>query len=196
LLINNDAVAGPSLVSGLLKKLKENPAAALVAPRIVSTSGAGEYGFWYHRYLGLLLSHPRKLCFRYLTGCCLLFKRELVESHGLFDEAFFMYCEDAELGWRLAREDRKMICAADVFVRHDLGPSARKAGLFYEYHMARGHMLLGLRTWIHPMEIPLILMAKSFALGCRAICRCFRYRTFLPLAAFFLAWFPLKMKRP
>ncbi len=196
LLINNDAVAGLSLVSGLLKKLKENPAAALVAPRIVSTSGAGEYGFWYHRYLGLLLSHPRKFYFHYLTGCCLLFKRDLVRHNGLFDEAFFMYGEDAELGWRLARAGRQIVCATEVFVKHEAGSSSNKTGLFYEYHIARGHVLLGLRTWVHPVEIPLIMSAKFFALASRAIVRCFRHRSFVPFAAFFLAWFPLKMERP
>lgn len=196
LLINNDAMASSSLVTGLIASLKQNPGAALVAPRIVSNAEPGEHGIWYHRYLGLLLSHPRKLCFHYLTGCCLLFRKDLVRNHGLFNEAFFMYGEDAELGWRLVRDGRHVVCAANVFVRHEPGSSSRKAGLFYEYHMVRGHVLLGLRTWVHPAEIPLILLAKFFTLACRAIIRSFRYCSFVPLAAFFLGWFPLKMERP
>lgn len=196
LLMNNDALAGPSLVSGLLAALKQNPHAAMSAPRIVSSDRGREYGIWYHRYLGLLLSQPGRFCFHYLTGCCLLVPRELVENTGLFDEAFFMYGEDAELGWRLSRQGRKIVCATNVFVRHDLGPSADRASLFYEYHMVRGHLLLSFRTWLHPAEIPLLIITKSLALACRAILRSFRYRTLSPLAAFFLAWFPLKMRRP
>jgi hypothetical protein len=192
LLLNNDAIAGSSLVAGLLAKLQAEPEAVLVAPRIIATAGLGEYGIWYHRYLGLLLSHPRKFCFHYLTGCCLLFKRDLVRHNGLFDEAFFMYGEDAELGWRLASEGRQLICAPDVFVRHEAGAASRKGRLFYEYHTVRSHILLALRTWVHPVEIPFIVSAKFFTLASRAIIRCFRYRTFVPLAAFFLAWFPLK----
>lgn len=196
LLFNNDALAGPSLVSGLISTLEQNPQAALVAPRIVSSDRGREYGIWYHRYLGLLLSQPGRSRFHYLTGCCLLFSKDLVGETGLFDEAFFMYGEDAELGWRLTRQGRNMICAASVFVRHDLGPSADRTGLFYEYHMVRGHLLLSFRTWLHPGEIPLLIITKSLALACRAILRSFRYRTLSPLAAFFLAWFPLKMEKP
>lgn len=195
LLLNNDAVADPLLVAGLVETLKQNPSAAVLAPIIVSSAGSSQ-GIWYHRYLGLLLSHPRKFYFHYLTGCCLLFKRDLVRHNGLFDEAFFMYGEDAELGWRLARAGRQIVCATEVFVKHEAGSSSNKTGLFYEYHIARGHVLLGLRTWVHPVEIPLIMSAKFFALASRAIVRCFRHRSFVPFAAFFLAWFPLKMERP
>jgi len=56
LLLNNDAVAGPGLVSGLVSTLKKDPQAALAAPRVVSSDPSREYGIWYHRYLGLLLS--------------------------------------------------------------------------------------------------------------------------------------------
>src|SRR6266850_5522883 len=37
LLLNNDAIAGPGLVSGLLAALKKEPQAALAAPRVVSS---------------------------------------------------------------------------------------------------------------------------------------------------------------
>ena len=38
-----------------------------------------------------------------INGVCLLLKRELIEDLGGFDEAFFMYGEEADLAWR-ARE--------------------------------------------------------------------------------------------
>lgn len=195
LLLNNDAMAGPFLVVGLMAALKQNPRAVIVGPRVISNGKIGECGVWYHRYLGLLLSRSRRFCFHYLSGCCLFFRQDLVGDSGLFDEAFFMYGEDAELGWRLARAGRQIVCATEVFVKHEAGSSSNKTGLFYEYHIARGHILLGLRTWVHPVEIPLIMSAKFFALASRAIVRCFRYRSFAPFAAFFLAWFPLKMER-
>ena len=59
LLLNNDAVAGPGLVAGLLRALKHEPEAVLAAPRVVSSdSSKREHGVWYHRYLGLLYSRP------------------------------------------------------------------------------------------------------------------------------------------
>jgi N-acetylglucosaminyl-diphospho-decaprenol L-rhamnosyltransferase len=195
LLINNDAVAGPGLVSGLLSALKKEPQAALAAPRVVSSDPSREYGIWYHRYLGLLLSRPGRFRFHYFTGCCLLLPRHLVGEAGLFDEAFFMYCEDTELGWRLNRQGKKMICVTDVFVEHEYGPSVDRSSFFYEYHMARGHLLLSVRTRKYPAEIPSIIVTKYAALACRAMLRCFRHRSFVPLIALFLAWSPLNSLR-
>ncbi len=196
LLLNNDAVAGPGLVSGLLSALAQEPQAVLAAPRIISSDPGREYGIWYHRYLGLLFSRPGRFRFHYFTGCCLLFRKDLVNSTGVFNELFFLYGEDVELGWRLIRQGKTMICAENVYVEHEYGPSVDRASFFYEYHMTRSHLLLSLMTCRHPLEIPLMLSAKLLAVTCRAAHRCFRHRSSTPLVALFLAWFPSKAPRP
>jgi N-acetylglucosaminyl-diphospho-decaprenol L-rhamnosyltransferase len=196
LLLNNDAVAGPDLITNMLSEFKKDRSVSLVAPRIVSSDPGREFGIWYHRYFGLLLSRPGLGCFHYFTGCCLLFRKDLVTASGIFDESFFMYGEDVELGWRLTRQGKKMVCAENVFIEHNLGPSASRTGFFYEYHMARGHLLLSMRTRKHPFEIPFMIMTKYAALACRAILRCFRHRSFVPLTASLLAGFPLSTLSP
>ena len=196
LLLNNDAVAGPSLIHELREAIDRDPRIALVSPRIVSSARVRERGIWYHRYLGLLLSHPGYFRFHYFTGCCLFFRNNLVDSTGLFDEAFFMYGEDVELAWRLTRGGRVMVCAESVFVRHEYGPSVDRSSFFYEYHMARGHLLLTWKTSNHPAEIPLLLILKLISLGARAIARCFRYHTVSPLIALSAASLPTKRLSP
>jgi len=187
LLINNDASAGPGLVKGLLKAINEQNNIALVSPRIVSSTPEREYGIWYHRYLGLLLASPARFCFHYYTGCCLLFRRELIGDTGIFDEAFFMYGEDAELAWRLTRQGKSMICAAGVYVQHEYGPSVDRTSFFYEYHMARGHLLLSWKTQITSLETPFLIVAKCLGLFCRAAARSFRARNLVPLQALLVA---------
>ncbi len=189
LLLNNDAVAGPGLVAGMIAQFANDPDVALVAPRILSDDPGREFGIWYHRYFGLLLSRPGRGRFHYFTGCCLLFRKDLVADSRIFDESFFMYGEDVELGWRITRQGKKMACARNVYVKHDLGPSADRTGLFYEYHMARGHLLLSLKTCLHPMAIPFHILTKYMVLTLRAIVRCARNRTLIPLTALFLASF-------
>ena len=191
LLLNNDAVAGPSVVQGLVKAIERGRGSRWSA-RIVSNEPGREYGIWYHRYLGLLLSNPGRLRFHYFTGCCLLFRNQLVDDKGLFDEAFFMYGEDAELGWRLTRQGKHMVCAEEVFVEHEYGPSVDRSSFFYECHMARGHLLLSWKTFTHPAEIPFLILSKLIGLGGRALARCCRYRTSSPFAAFCLAWLPTR----
>lgn len=187
LLLNNDAVAGSGLVAGMKARFVNDPDVALVAPRILSDDPGREFGIWYHRYFGLLLSRPGPGRFHYFTGCCLLFGKNLVADTGIFDEAFFMYGEDAELGWRITRQGKKMVCASDVFVRHGLGPSVKRASLFYEYHMVRSHLLVSLKTYIHPAETPFLILAKYLSLALRGIVRSLRYRTWVPLGGFCLA---------
>jgi hypothetical protein len=194
LLLNNDAVAGPELVARMLAEFEKDASVALVAPRIVSDDPGREFGIWYHRYFGLLLSRPRRGRFHYFTGCCLLFPKDLVTDTGIFDESFFMYGEDVELGWRLTRQGKKMVCANDVCVRHDLGPSVTRNSFFYEYHMARSHLRLSFRTRLRAAELPILLIAKFTALACRAAIRSLRYGTITPFAAFLLALFPLRVE--
>jgi hypothetical protein len=196
LLLNNDAVAGPGLVAGLLRALECEPEAVLAAPRVVSSgSSEREQGVWYHRYFGLLYSRPGRFRFHYFTGCCLLLPSRLVSKLRLFDEAFFMYGEDTELAWRLTRQGKKAVCATEAYVKHDYGPSVARSSFFYEYHMARGHLLLSLKTWQHPAEIPLLVLAKIVGLGGRAIVRCFRYRSLTPPFSLLVAWLPLRVNK-
>ena len=196
LLLNNDAVAGPGLVAGMIAQFANDSDVALVAPRILSDDPGREFGIWYHRFFGLLLSRPGRCRFHYFTGCCLLFGKELVADSRIFDESFFMYGEDAELGWRITRQGKRMVCAKDVFVRHDLGPSTNRENFFYEYHMTRSHLLLSLKTGLHPLEVPLLVLTKYLGLACRAIIRTVRYHNWPPLLALLLACFPLRSVRP
>src|SRR4030095_12081153 len=192
LLLNNEAIARSDLITNMVAEFQKDPSIALVAPRIVSNDPKREFGIWYHRYFGLLLSQAGLGRFHYFTGCCLLFRRDLITASGIFDESFFMYGEDAELGWRLTRQGKKMVCATNAFVEHEFGPSVDRSSVFYEYHMIRAHLLLSRSTYLHPIETPFLFIAKSAALIARALTRSVRYRTARPIFAWFAAWFPGK----
>lgn len=194
LLLNNDAVAGPGLVHGLLNTLQRQPDIVVASPKVISSDSGREKGIWYHRYLGLLLSRPGRFSFHYFTGCCLMFHHELIENGDLFDESFFMYGEDTELGWRLYRQGKTTTYASEVFVEHEYGPSVDRSSFFYEYHMARGHLLLSCKTLTHPLEMPILLATKLIGLSARAIVRCFRYRTLMPICSLLVAWLPLRVE--
>lgn len=196
LLLNNDAVAGPDLLAKMLAEFEKDSTVALVAPRIVCNDPGREFGIWYHRYFGLLLSRPGLGRFHYFTGCCLLFPKDLAADTGIFDESFFMYGEDTELGWRLLRQANSTICATDVFVEHEYGPSVDRSSFFYEYHMVRCHLLLSVRTWIHPAEVPLMIVTKYLSLIYRAAIRSLRNRNATPLLALLAATIPGSLAQP
>ena len=76
----------------------------------------------------------------YLSGCCLLIKREVFEKIGLLDERFFMYYEDADFCVRSKSADFK-IKQANVNLIHDL----EKPTVFKQYHNLRSNLLFILK---------------------------------------------------
>ncbi|GAO37041.1 hypothetical protein SCT_2456 [Sulfuricella sp. T08] len=195
LLINNDAVALPGMLAGLAAALADT-GAGLVAPTVIDAEGKPQPMFWYQRFFGLQTMRPLPGSFPYLSGCCLLVRRDMLEEGKLFDAEFFMYGEDTLLGWRLACAGIKPLRLDDAFVRHDSAGSSRRGQFFYEYHMARAHVLLAMKTWRHPLEIPLLLASKCVGLVLRALWRSLRFGSPIPLKAFFMAWVALDIREP
>ncbi len=54
----------------------------------------------------------------YPSGAAVLLKREVLEKVGLFDEEFWMYNEDQDLGWRIWLAGWKCVLAPDAVVYH------------------------------------------------------------------------------
>ena len=194
LLINNDAVAEPGLLGRLQQAMQGEKRVCVAAPAVVSDNSGTEYGIWYNRYLGLLTRQATPFSFEYASGCCLLVDKAALQGDRLFDPDFFMYCEDACLSWRLQRENRIFLVTDQARVHHEAGASSRKAGLFYEYHTARGHVLMAFKAYRHPLEIPLMLACRLVTLSLRSITRCIRYRSLVPAWALLLAWYPASFR--
>ncbi|MFQ5643890.1 MAG: glycosyltransferase [Thiogranum sp.] len=196
LLINNDAVAGPGLLAGLLKSLQEDRSVMLAAPCIRQQGAGEECGLWYNRYTGILSRHKLPLSFLYISGCCMLVDRRLAGDNGLFDPDFFMYGEDALFCWQLWKKGQPYKLVPGVYAEHAVGASSNKAGMFYEYHTTRGHVLMATKACHSAIEIPAMLLTKFVTLFIRSLFRCLTYRSLVPARAFFLAWLPLNIRIP
>ena len=194
LLINNDATAEAGLLARLQQGMDEDDGTCIVAPAVVSGDSGTEYSIWYNRYLGLLTRRPTLLSFPYASGCCLLVDKAALLDDRLFDPDFFMYCEDACLCWRLRQQQKSFRVVGNARVHHEAGASSQKAGLFYEYHTTRGHILMAFKAYRFPLEIPLMLTCKFFSLALRSLVRCIRYRSLVPARAFLLAWYPARQR--
>lgn len=60
----------------------------------------------------------------WLSGSCLLIRREAFEAVGGFDERYFMYFEDTDLGDRLRREGWDNVYVPGAVIHHDQGHAA------------------------------------------------------------------------
>ncbi|MFA6306882.1 MAG: glycosyltransferase family 2 protein [Patescibacteria group bacterium] len=91
----------------------------------------------------------------YPSGAAVLFKREALEKVGLFDEEFWMYNEDQDLGWRLWLAGFKCILAREAVVYHkyEFSRSIKKY-----YWMDRNRLIAMLKNY-HLFTLILIFPA-------------------------------------
>jgi len=154
LLLNPDTVVeGPVLVV-LEEYLASHPDTAVVGPRVVNGDGSiqpsarafpgfstllGGRSAWFTRkypdnpwarrnLLGLDAREPLRV--DWLSGSCLMTRRDVFERLGGFDESFFLYWEDADYCRRVADLGLHRTYLPSVSVRHFGGGSAR-------YNLAR-----------------------------------------------------------
>ncbi|HXC51382.1 MAG TPA: glycosyltransferase family 2 protein [Candidatus Limnocylindrales bacterium] len=74
----------------------------------------------------------------YLSGACLLLRADMLREIGLFDEAYFFYWEDIDLGFRARERGWTLRTAADCRVVHREGSSLGRWSEERWYHLFRG----------------------------------------------------------
>jgi GT2 family glycosyltransferase len=144
-LLNNDALVDPNCVRALRDALDREPWADLAAARIVflhdpgTVDSAGDgytpWGGAFKRLHGRPASEanePREVFG--VCGAACLFRREVFERVGGFDEDFFMVYEDVDFSFRAQLLGHRVVYVPEAVVRHagsaTLGPSSRDA-IFY-----------------------------------------------------------------
>lgn len=178
LVINNDAIILPGGLSSLRDALAERPEAILVYPEI---AGVGKVSgvMWYQRRFGMVTPFPLPGSFPYPSGCAILFANDRW-TYPLFDEDFFMYGEDAYLGW-VHRGTPRLVNLPKVCVWHEGSASSGIGTPFYERRIVAAHLLLALKTSVGPYDRFLSLAGRFVFLFARALARSMRYRHKRPL---------------
>jgi len=83
------------------------------------------------------------------SACAALYRRAMLEQTGFFDEDFFSYCEDADLGLRGGLAGWKAVFAPAAVVHHLYSRTGGRYTPFKAYHVERNHM------WVLLKDLPL-----------------------------------------
>lgn len=185
-LINNDAMFYPGALERLGSALVSKPN-AILAFSDIDHGGEVIGPVYYQRWLGLLTRRPLPGSAQYVSGCALLISPRRFEAP-LFDENFFMYGEDIELGWRLMGCDGWSAYVPGVWVKHEGSASSGMGSEFYESRMVAAHLLLARRLAKGRFEYALMIFGRILMLTARAGIRGFRYRSMLPFRALWSGW--------
>jgi GT2 family glycosyltransferase len=148
LFLNPDARIDAASLTALLDALRADPRAALVGPRILDDDGSLAFSLrrfprlrstfakalFLHRVWPLAswtdelvrdpAAYERASSPEWVSGACMLVRRDAYEAVGGFDESLFLYCEDTDLCLRLWAAGRSVRYEPRALVRHVGGASS------------------------------------------------------------------------
>jgi N-acetylglucosaminyl-diphospho-decaprenol L-rhamnosyltransferase len=153
LFLNPDARIGAAGVRRLVAELQAHPGAAIVGPKLLEADGeqvpsmrrfqrAGSSWAqalflhrlirapWANEIVGDPAAYAVPASPEWLSGACMLVRREVFEALGGFDEGFFLYCDDMDLCTRARAAGHDVRFTPDVEVHHAGGQSAPRTSLY------------------------------------------------------------------
>lgn len=159
LLLNPDTVLPPTALAILTDYLEQHPRVGAVGPRLVGARGKTQGGaagfdpspatifnyatFLYRLFPGRmrglwlprsLYQQGRPLPVDWVSGACMVVRRQAAEAAGPLDEGYFMYSEDVEWCRRMRKAGFAIVCYPAVEVVHLIGGSSRQRGARFYAH--------------------------------------------------------------
>jgi GT2 family glycosyltransferase len=93
------------------------------------------------------------------SGSAALYRRSMLEQVGRFDEEFFLYCEDTDLGLRALRAGWRCVYVAGAVVSHRYSQSAGRASALKAYYVERNRLFVIVKNF--PKRLLLLAPAAS-----------------------------------
>lgn len=174
-LLNNDASAHPDWIRSMADTLDRDARLGACSCRIVSHHDHGVLDS-----IGLLINREgmsrgegrngpadafgSEKAVLMPSACASLYRREAIEEAGLFDEDFFCYCEDTDLGLRLRLLGWEAVYAPQAVAYHRYSESAGKYSAFKAYHIERNHFWVLIKNYPakYVLLSPLLTVSRYF----------------------------------
>jgi GT2 family glycosyltransferase len=150
LLLNNDTIVEPDTLSALIDGA-ERSGADLAGCRVYKYDRplspwylGGTFNWWGDRTVTspLLPAVNGAVAVEtdWITGCCLLVRREVFEVIGLLDQHSFLYYEDVDFCRRAAKAGFKRLVVVDAKIYHKISRSAVLGSALSRYHATRSRL--------------------------------------------------------
>jgi GT2 family glycosyltransferase len=188
LLLNNDTVLDKNLIVNLIKAVKKNPQAGIMAPKILFSPG---YEYHQDRYQpsqrgkviwfaggvidwhNVLASHrgvdevdqgqyDQTMETDFVSGCAMMIKVDLIKNVGFLDDRYFLYLEDLEYCQRAKKAGYEVIYYPRAKLWHANAGSSEVGGSLHDYYFTRNRLLFGLQY--APWRAKIALVRESLRL--------------------------------
>lgn len=181
--LNPDCYFDPGVPNILLRFLKSDSKVGMVGGLLMNEDGTEQGGgrravptpwrslvraFGFHRYSNRwprvfddfylhkqpLPAHPIEV--EAISGACMLVKHEAIKEVGLWDENYFLHCEDLDWCMRFRQRGWKILFVPEARIYHVSGACSKGKRLFVEWHKHKGMMRFYRKFFQH--QYPGILM--------------------------------------
>jgi GT2 family glycosyltransferase len=170
IVLNDDAVASPEWVAALVNAAEERPTVGMCASqvRLQTTDLLDSAGMLIcgdasskQRGHGEPAEEYGESCEAlFPSGSAALYRRQMLEEIGGFDDDFFLYCEDTDLGLRARWAGWQCLYVADAIVNHRYSHSAGRASALKAYLVERNRLYVAVKNF--PMSMLLKVPFLSF----------------------------------
>ncbi len=166
--LNDDAVAHPRWLDALVRAMERRPDAGMCASQVrlfgedrldsagmlVARDGSSKQRG--HGRTPEDFPVPEETLFP--SGAAALYRRAMLEDIGGFDDCFFLYCEDTDLGLRARWAGWTCLYVPDAIAEHHYSHSAGGASPLKAYYVERN------RLWVLAKNFPAgMLLGAPFA---------------------------------
>ena len=172
--LNDDAVAEPQWIESLLDAIDKRPDVGMCASKVILARsqcmdsagmlicGDGSSKQRGHGEAPEEFEEPREVLFP--SGSAALYRRGMLEEIGFFDEDFFLYCEDTDLGLRAQWAGWKCLYVPGAVVQHHYSQSAGAASGLKAYYVERNRLFVVMKNFPAGLLVraPLVALARYF----------------------------------
>ncbi|HLJ45405.1 MAG TPA: glycosyltransferase family 2 protein [Bryobacteraceae bacterium] len=155
--LNDDTVAQPEWLQGLVKEITARYEVGMAASQIrmasdgrLDSAGMLLCADGSSKQRGHLES-PERFSRRQEvlmpSGCAAIYKRDMLDETGLFDEDFFLYCEDTDLGLRARWGAWECTYVPGAVVEHRYSHSAGRASDLKAFYVERNRLFVAFKNF-------------------------------------------------
>jgi GT2 family glycosyltransferase len=167
--LNDDAIADPNWMAALMGSVENRPDVGMCASKVrlypqgkLDSAGmliARDGSSKQRGHLSDPAQYGRSDEALLPSGSAALYRRKMLEQIGLFDESFFLYCEDTDLGLRARWAGWNCLYVPGAIVDHHYSHSAGRASSLKAYYVERNRLY----TAVKNLPAGMLLTAPVYA---------------------------------
>lgn len=181
LVSNPDVVLEPHALDRMIATAESDPTIGAVGPKLLETDGqvypsarlvpSLRTGLGHAVFANVWQGNPWTKRYRqdgdhtgrrdagWLSGACVLVRRDVFDRLGGFDEGFFMYFEDVDLGWRIGRQGYRNVYEPAAVATHVGGTATQgSSDRMRRAHHESAYRFLAQKYsawWLSPLRLAL-----------------------------------------